>query len=267
MKPIKSMLLFLGKNFLTGFIIMLWALVALLGVQAFQSLTTNPSNSGNQSLGSPILSKNGWTFERDTMSLQAISESLWIKKVPKIMFITSQTYDGNLWGLVGADQKCQQLADAAWSLPVVKWKKWVSILWDNNIPAKARIPYLHSVINDVLWNAIFTNDTAINYFLRPEYWYPATFNNNWINSILINVDEKWNLQSGKIVWTGSNNSGWIYTNASYGAAANCINWATNSSAVDYRWAWWSNASTINTTWLYNSIYYCNTAYHLYCLEI
>lgn len=264
MKPIKSMLLFLGKNFLTGFIIMLWALVALLGVQAFQSLTTNPSTSGNQSLGSPILSKNGWTFERDTMSLQAISESLWIKKVPKIMFITSQTYDGNLWGLVGADQKCQQLADATGSLPAVKWKKWVALIWDSNIPLKARIPFLHSSIKDVLWNTIFTNNTAINYFLRPEYWYPATFNDNGNNSIMITIDEQWNAKTTKQVWTGAN-SLWGIWNAT--AQYSCNNWATNTTSTSYYWHTGYNTQVSSTIWLYYTTSYCNNSFHLYCLEI
>lgn len=264
MKNKKYLFQFFLKNFLSGFIIVLGWCAAFLGVFAFQSLTNNPSDSGNQSLGSPILSKNGWTFERDTMSLQAISESLWIKKVPKIMFITSQTYDGNLWGLVGADQKCQQLADAAWSLPAVKWKKWVALIGDSNIPIKARIPFLHSTIKDVLWNTIFTNNAAINYFLRPEYWYPATFNDNGNNSIVIALDEQWNTKSSKYIWTGAN-SLWGIWNAT--AQYSCNNWTTNTNSTSFYWHIGSNAQISNTAWLYYSTYYCNNSLHLYCLEI
>jgi len=211
-----------------------------------------------------MLSKNGWTFERDTMSLQAISESLWIKKVPKIMFITSQTYDGNLWGLVGADQKCQQLADAAWSLPAVKWKKWVALIGDSNIPVKARIPFLHSTIKDVLWNTIFTNNAAINYFLRPEYGYPATFNDNGNNSIMITLDEQGNTKSSKLVWTGTN-SLWGVWNAN--ALYSCNNWMINTPSTSYYWHTGYNLQVSSTIWLSNTTSYCNNSLHLYCLEI
>lgn len=262
---------YLTKNFLTGAIIMLGAVAALMGVQAFQQLSTTPSDAWNQSLSSPILSKVWGVFERDTMSLQAISESLGIKKTPKIMFITSQTYTGNLWWLAGADQLCQWLADAAGSHPNAKWKRWLALLWDNNIPIKARIPFLHSEITDVLWNTIFTNNASINYFLRPEYWYPATFNDNGNNSILIDKDEQGNTQANKMVWTWAN-ALWDIYRYNTSVANNCYSWTygANSASASYTYSYWYNHQTNSSRWLYyttDTWWNCANLYHLYCLEI
>lgn len=44
---------------------------------------------------------------------------------PNIVFVTSTTYNGNLGGLAGADQKCQARAEAA-GLPKNTYKAWLS---------------------------------------------------------------------------------------------------------------------------------------------
>ena len=44
---------------------------------------------------------------------EALSVTLTEPATPKTVFVSSQTYDGNLGGLAGADAKCQGLADAA----------------------------------------------------------------------------------------------------------------------------------------------------------
>lgn len=46
--------------------------------------------------------------------------------LPRKVFVTSQTYDGSLGGLNGADAKCQLLADAQPSLSGKIWKAWLS---------------------------------------------------------------------------------------------------------------------------------------------
>ncbi len=258
----------LTKNFLTWAIIMLGAIAALMGVQAFQQLSTTPSDAWNQSLSSPILSKVWGIFERDTMSLQAISESLGIKKTPKIMFITSQTYNWGHWGLWGADAICQWLADNAASLPAVKGKRWMALLSDNNTPLKWRFPFLHSKIVTPQWVTIFDNTTAINYFIRPDFGFPATFNNTWINSILIDKDERWWTQTNKYVWTGTMVS-WDTYRVNTATTNNCNNWTywTNAWTNLYYTSLWYNYTTNNNQWLYYTTGDCQWPYHLYCLEI
>jgi hypothetical protein len=46
-------------------------------------------------------------------------------RLPNIVFVTSTTYNGNLGGLAGADQKCQARAEAA-GLPKNIYKAWLS---------------------------------------------------------------------------------------------------------------------------------------------
>lgn len=58
----------------TGLIIGLGVAIAITTVVAFQSLSTTPSDSGFQSGATPMLTKTGGTFDRDTDSLEAIGE-------------------------------------------------------------------------------------------------------------------------------------------------------------------------------------------------
>lgn len=51
---------------------------------------------------------------------------------PNIVFVTSVTYNGNLGGFAGADQKCQTLATAT-GLPQNTDKAWLSTFSENAI--------------------------------------------------------------------------------------------------------------------------------------
>jgi hypothetical protein len=261
---------FLWKYFLSGFIFALWIIAAVLGVNAFQNMTTQPWDTGNQSLSSPLLSKDGWTFERDTMSLQAISESLWIKKIDKRIFVTNASWNWNLWWLSWADAKCQAAADAAWSVSSVKWKKWMALLWDSNLSLKWRIPYLHARFIDPNGTMIFENNTKINYFLRPEHGFPATFNGNGLMSTLLTITELWTSVSSYQTWSASLTS-WdirLY-NANDRTYNNCANWTTNTSSATYYASYWyvhpSYLWAMN--WLYHGNADCSSSYKLICIEI
>ena len=61
---------------------------------------------------------------------------------PKIVFVSSQLYKGNLGGLVGADLKCQQLAQAA-NLPGT-YMAWLSTAEASPATrmAQAAVPYV-----------------------------------------------------------------------------------------------------------------------------
>jgi len=74
---------------------MLGAIAALMGVQAFQQLSTTPSNPGNQSLSSPMLSKSGSVFNRNYHSLEAIANALGLPSEGsgKRVFVTRQRWD------------------------------------------------------------------------------------------------------------------------------------------------------------------------------
>lgn len=262
MKPIKSMLLFLGKNFLTGFIIMLWALVALLGVQAFQSLTTNPSTSGNQSLGSPILTKSGWTFNRDVHSLEAIARFLWIGYTQGIkrMFITSQTYNGNLWWLSGADAKCQAAANSA-SL----WGNWMAVLTDgtNHFTTRAPDSEKYYYVN-LFGQPIFTNGLPWLFNKTSQRKSPSdyiTFNN-------ITYENKTFFPFNSLTWSNISEN-WNTAGSSW----NCNWWTIDSWNAGYYW--YLHYTSIDGVWnpsaqtyfYYYSTSTCQTLYPLRCIEI
>ncbi len=134
----------LTKNFLTWAIIMLGAIAALMGVQAFQQLSTTPSNPGNQSLSSPMLSKSGSVFNRNYHSLEAIANALGLPSEGsgKRVFVTRQRWDWNLWGLAGADAKCQAAADAR-SLGGT----WKAILSSSTTDAVSRLSPAQTIFN------------------------------------------------------------------------------------------------------------------------
>ncbi len=261
MKNKKYLFQFFLKNFLSGFIIVLGWFAAFLGVFAFQSLTTNPSNSGNQSLGSPILTKSGGTFNRDIHSLEAIARFLWVwySQGIKRMFITSQTYNGNLWWLSGADEKCQTAANSA-SL----WGNWVAMLTDgtNNFTTRYPNSEKYYYVN-LLEQPIFTNGLpwVLNKISQrknaSDY---MSFNNiTYENKVLI-------LNASKQIWSN------MMENWDIVATNHCTWWTTTSWNGYY---WWASYSTIDGIWnptslslFYNHSYSaCTTLYSLRCIEI
>lgn len=268
MKPIKSMLLFLGKNFLTGFIIMLWALVALLGVQAFQSLTTNPSNSGNQSLGSPILTKSGWIYDREKHSLQAIANKLWLFSTiwetnMKRVFITSTTYTGNLWGLAGADDKCQTAANSQ-SL----WWTWMAFLSDNTTDFATRYGNTDAFMYLNLNNEPIFKDPNRGFFFHNMYLDNTT---DYARNRNITTEQKTRIlpnSSQRLYWTYTTFS-WIKQSTSWNYA--CANWTNATNSTTYlatKWyLYWVNDENYTGLWNYSWVWeYCGSSLSLFCVE-
>ncbi len=265
MKYIKNMLLFLGKNFLTGFIIMLWALAALLWVQAFQSLTTNPSNSGNQSLGSPILTKNGWTFNRDVHSLEAIARFLWVGSATgyKRVFVTATTYGGNLGGVTWADNICQTAANNQ----SLGWN-WTALLSDNtsNFITRYGTDHTKYLYTNLLWFPVFTSGVpgilqngsyrrSVSDFLTYN-----TLTNE--NSVMVLNPIYWSSTTHDGVFVGSHHcNNWSNNTTSYYGYYAFNNPTTGPSAIDA-----VGNPTYFTNFYYYSTYSCNNAVRLLCIE-
>jgi len=90
--------------------------VNLVGAQGQQG------NTGPQGeIGDDYLSHVCALYTLTSQPLPAICDTL-----PKTVFLTSMTYDGNLGGLAGADAKCQQLADLSPKVPNGTYKAWLS---------------------------------------------------------------------------------------------------------------------------------------------
>lgn len=164
--------------------------------------------------------------------------------VPKRAFISSQFYYGNLGGLVGADAKCQALANAVPSLTGKTFKAWLS---DRLTAAKDRLT--HAAAPYLLMNSIMVA-------------------NNWddlTDGVLqnpITIDEKGALIStAKYVWTNTNADG---TAADASINSDCQDWTVTSSSMvgvagfspDYTTSRWTRHSYPN----------CATMARLYCVE-
>lgn len=135
------------------------------------------------------------------------------------VFVTSTTYNGNLGGLAGADNKCQVRADAA-SLGGT-WKAWLS---DSTTSAKDRlthslIPY--KLINGVTVDNDWTSLVASPYGLQNH----------------ISLTE-YGVTFPIMVWTGTDGTGTKSTGGNF-----CNNYTGTSgdsligvsSASDYQW--------------------------------
>lgn len=239
---IKSILIFLSKNLLTGFIIVLGWIIALLWVRAFESLTTTPADTWNQSLTSPMLTKDGWIFDRNYHSLEAIANALWLPSVWgwKKVFFTKTKYQWNLWWLAGADSICQTTANAR-SL----WWTWKAVLSSSTVDAISRLTAAKTIFNlywDVvtynpLWKWLFelwkakTNSSQYEIrwpLITDEYktFYPSSAA-NYVNSTTVASGE------GIYIWTNTSRD-WIKLGNL------CTDWTTTAWSFTRYFNWLIN---------------------------
>jgi PKD repeat protein len=157
------------------------------------------------------------------------------------VFITQILYDGNLGGLVGADEKCQAAAEEAGLGGT--WTAWLS---DDAEDAIGRIPDGQYQLVD---GTVIAGDKA-------------DLTDGMLNAA-INLDEVGDPKSG-FAWTGTNTSG---TNTE----SNCQNWTDNSvedfcqpgiSGCGDRGV--SSATNADWTQISGAPAQCNVQFSLYC---
>ncbi|PJF20746.1 MAG: hypothetical protein CUN56_14610, partial [Phototrophicales bacterium] len=158
----------------------------------------------------------------------------------KYVFVTSKTYDGNLGGVLGADNICQALADRA-NLPG-RYLAWLS---DNTGSPSTRF-------NRALTNYKLTDGTTI-----ANGWSDLT--DGTIDNQLV-VDENGNTLPNAAIWSNTAGDGYPVGNL------HCKNWTTNSSA-SIRGKVGNNFTTIRT-WTDNNFVDagCNAYFQFYCFQ-
>jgi hypothetical protein len=127
---------------------------------------------------------------------------------PNIAFVTSVTYNGNLGGLAGADQKCQALATAA-GLPQNTYKAWLSTSSVNAIDR------LGTARGWVRVDGKPFADTKAD-IVAGKTFHP------------LRVDEKGNYDNqawGSGVWTGTRYDGTVHP------VGTCSDWISSSGSV------------------------------------
>lgn len=154
------------------------------------------------------------------------------------VFVSSQTVNGNLGGVLGADQKCQQFATDA-NLGG-NWKAWIS---DSNQSASDRL--FHSTEPYVL---------SFDQTLIANNWDDLT--DGSIQNQFNKTQTGTNL-GGKSVWTGTNANGASNANT-------CQNWTSSNSTVSTG----RRGKTDQTTqqWTTENNAGCAAQNHLYCIE-
>ncbi len=73
-KQLKEAGIWMSKRFISGAIFAAGVIALIAGAYAFQTLTSNPTDAGFTSGGAPLLTRSGGIFDRETMSMEAISD-------------------------------------------------------------------------------------------------------------------------------------------------------------------------------------------------
>jgi len=123
---------------------------------------------------------------------------------PKIVFVTSKEYNGNIGGVSGADAECQALADQSSLTLGRKFKAWISEVGSSPAETfiRSQTPY------------ILVSGTKV-----ADNWEDLIDGNL---SNVIGLDEKGIVILNNNVWTGTNLSG-----QGWGADYTCNNWLSN----------------------------------------
>ena len=157
----------------------------------------------------------------------------------RTVFVTSLSYTGAMGGLVGADAKCQALADAPGSkVRGKKFKAWVS---SATVSASARLvqgtaPYVR--VDGVGIAATFADLT------------------DGMLGVALNIDELGALRSDASVWTGTRADG-------VRAPTNCTGFTSSSAAVTGATG---NSSNADGFWTNLEGAACSGLSGLYCIE-
>lgn len=173
----------------------------------------------------------------------------------KLVFISSAVYNANLGGVTGADDKCQELANAQGFVDKT-FKAWIAT----------------SSLDDP--ESTFTKST-IPYALRTG----ITIANDWFDLVdggliaKINIDESGTVVTSANAWTNVNADGTVY--GTTGWDYSCMGWTSTTQYAYsnppgyyvWRYGYYGSNNYANTAWTLNTRQSCyNTVARLYCFE-
>ena len=158
------------------------------------------------------------------------------------VFVTSETWNGNLGGLSGADAKCQAAASSVGLTG--EWKAWLSTPGNGNAAKERLYPYDDSLPVSLLNGSIVANnwsdllDGQLNTHIRIKE-----------NGQFLPLGE------GTTVYTGTNADGMLRENS------HCAEWSFSSGTGLY-----GLASDTDPDWTEFTQGTCGSERHLYCFE-
>lgn len=159
----------------------------------------------------------------------------------KTVFVSSQTYTGNLGGLTGADAKCNTLASAAGLKG--NYMAWLSD--SMNSPSTRFNDYEYN-------NYVLTDGTSI------AHAWADLIDSSLLHAI--NLNENGQATSAQYVWTNTLQDGTI---GNVNNLWNCFSWT--SSEISYSGGRGTTNST-TATWTNNGAPSCSLNYPIYCFE-
>ena len=164
------------------------------------------------------------------------------------VFVTSQTYDGNLGGLEGADEKCQTLANnAGLGTPNTSFKAWLS---DNTHDAIDRIGVNVSKPYTLVDGTLVASDI--------QDLVTDNGDENYLHNT-INIDENGTtITDIGYAFTGSSENGTLY-----GPNRTCDDWLSNNNENMGRAGL---APKTKASWTSFFSQKCYITQHLYCFE-
>ena len=160
---------------------------------------------------------------------------------PNIAFVTSTSYDGNLGGLAGADQKCQVLAEAA-GLPANVYKAWLST---SAVDAKGR---LGSARGWVRKDGKPFADTVAD-IVSGKIFYPLRIDENGVDTGAYGT-----------VWTGTDGDGTVY-HYPPDPIWTCSDWSSSSGT---QVAEIGKSSAVAELFTASASISCSTPQRIYC---
>jgi hypothetical protein len=159
----------------------------------------------------------------------------WLQR--KTVFVTSSTWGGNLGGVLGADAKCQSLADGAGLSGT--YKAWLS---SGAVSARERLT--HSAFP----YALVTGDKVA------DDWADLT---DGTLDHAINVDQFGNAVTSNSVWTGTTTAG------DEGFLWNCSGWYDAGPVMS---GGYGRHDLSDGRWTNAQLDLCNVSNRLYCFE-
>lgn len=160
------------------------------------------------------------------------------------VFVTSTTHNGNLGGVSGADDICQNLADASPLTQGGRYLAWISDSLGNSPDTrfnKVTVPY------ELVDGTLIANDYSDLIICS---------NPNCLVAI-IDLDENNSTPVENEVWTGTITSGMPI------GAVNCNNWVSNANDID---GLVGVRTSISSNWTNEEGDTCNSERLLYCFE-
>lgn len=248
------------------------------------SLDASPSNSFNTVEYTDTALSDGNTFidEVNNISIKQINhilhtstasgsatvevrfgDSFSTPSLSRRAFVTSQQFNGNLGGLSGADQKCQQAAISSTKYSDLKNSNWVAWLSDSNTPVSSRLTHPFGTS----YKLVDGTSLASNWNDLTDNSIGASINKDQ-NGDLVALDYQPPINLSQ-VWTSSNGFG--ERAGSYGIQVlnPCNNWTSSASSLSNR-AVFGNAYSNTYEWtIYGGIGItmgCENKSRLYCFE-